>query len=147
MATVTSRSPHSTVSSQSTKAHVPTHVLRHGLAVRSRHASLTALEAQVPFALPPPKPSPHTPLRPFPKDPVTGVDDVNLGNPLQRAERLGTGWFGVILDLDGVVLDYDFATVSARSWQRLAEEEGRAPLPAWALRKAEHMKNEQVGCW
>lgn len=83
-------------------------------------------------------------LRPLPRDPELSIDKVNLANPLKRAERLSTSWLGVIVDLEGVLVDYDATLLSDISWQRLAAEEGRGPLPVWALRKAENMKNEQV---
>lgn len=42
-------------------------------------------------------------LRPLPRN-VEGVaDDPSVHNPLQRHERLGTGWFGVIMEHDGVL--------------------------------------------
>lgn len=102
-------------------------------AQEDRHGSLTPCPASV-----------H---RPLPRDPELYIDNVDLSNPLQRAERLGTGWMGVIVELEGVLVDYDARRVSDQAWQHLAEEEGRPPLPLWALRKAEGMKNEQVLPW
>lgn len=82
-------------------------------------------------------------LKPLPRD-VEGVaDDFNLHNPLQRMERLGTGWFGTIFDLDGVCVEYECGD-GERSWQALAAEEGKPPPPLWALKKARGMKNEQA---
>lgn len=114
---------------------------RHKPAPRFRSSVVPAQEVSAVYAAPA---APTPGLRPLPREDENSVDNVNLGNPLQRAERLSPGWLGVLADLEGVVLDYDTAEVSDRSWQQLAEEEGRKPLPAWALRKAEHMKNEQV---
>lgn len=75
---------------------------------------------------------------------VEGVaDDVNLANPLQRMNRLGTGWFGTIFELDGVCIEYECGD-GERSWQALAVEEGKTPPPLWAMKKARGMKNEQV---
>jgi len=31
------------------------------------------------------------------------VDDVRLANPLARQERMGTGWFAVIMEYEGLV--------------------------------------------
>lgn len=89
-------------------------------------------------------------LKPLPRN-VEGVaDDVTLGNPLQRMERLGTAWFGTIFELDGVCVEYECGDGS-RSWQQLAAEEGKPPPPLWALKKSQGMKNEQVVsevfCW
>jgi hypothetical protein len=82
-------------------------------------------------------------LKPLPRN-VEGVaDDVSLANPLQRMERLGTGWFGTIFELDGVCIEYECGD-GGRSWQALAAEEGKPPPPLWALKRARGMKNEQV---
>ena len=60
-------------------------------------------------------------------------------------ERLGTGWMGVILELEGVCLEYpDYGNLGLAAWEQLAQEEGRSPPPKWALRRAEGMKNEQA---
>lgn len=75
---------------------------------------------------------------------VEGIaDEPSLHNPLQRMERLGTGWFGTIFELDGVCVEYECGD-GVRSWQALAAEEGKPPPPIWALKKADGMKNEQV---
>lgn len=67
-------------------------------------------------------------------------------------ERLGTGWMGVILELEGVCIEWpDYGNLGLLAWEQLAQEEGKSPPPKWALRKAEGMKNEQViqevFCW
>lgn len=49
------------------------------------------------------------------------ADDPRLHNPLQRMERLGTGWFGVITDYEGVVVE-DTLEAHARAWLKVAEE-------------------------
>ena len=54
------------------------------------------------------------------------------------------GWFGTIFELDGVCVEYECGD-GGRSWQALAAEEGKPPPPLWALKKADGMKNEQVG--
>jgi hypothetical protein len=60
-------------------------------------------------------------------------------------ERLGTGWMGVILELEGVCIEWpDYGNLGLRAWEQLAQEEGKSPPPKWALRRAEGMKNEQV---
>ena len=107
-----------------------------------RIVSYTALTSY-PIPLREDGPAPAT-LRPIPKKVEGLVDDPSLHNPLQRLERLGTGWMGVILELEGVCVDYEYGDVSPRSWLQLAEEEGKSAPPVWALRKAEGMKNEQV---
>lgn len=44
-----------------------------------------------------------------------------LHNPLQRQERLSTGWFGVICSFDGVLVE-DTQHAHARAWLQVAEE-------------------------
>ena len=95
--------------------------------------------------------TPSPALKPLPRKVEGLVDDPRLHNPLQRLERLGTGWMGVILELEGVCVDYEYGDVATRAWQQLAQEEGKPTPPIWALKKAEGMKNEQiiqeVFCW
>ena len=38
------------------------------------------------------------------------VDDPSLHNPLQRQERLSTGWFGCILEVEGVLIESSWET-------------------------------------
>jgi hypothetical protein len=45
----------------------------------------------------------------------------SLHNPLQRQERLSTGWFGVICSFDGVLVE-DTHHAHARAWLQVAEE-------------------------
>jgi hypothetical protein len=49
-------------------------------------------------------------LLPLPRS-VEGVaDDPSIHNPLQRQERLSTGWFGVILEYEGVCVESSWET-------------------------------------
>jgi HAD superfamily hydrolase (TIGR01509 family) len=86
----------------------------------------------------------------FPVVEENRADDKWLQNPLLRLERFGVGWFGVVLDWEGVIVDED-PKVERRVWEAVAEEEGRPLPPAWLLRRAEGMKTEQVVaevlCW
>jgi len=49
-------------------------------------------------------------------------------NPLLRAEMLGTGWFGCIFELEGVLVK-SRAAEHKMSWLRLAEERGEPTPP------------------
>lgn len=49
-------------------------------------------------------------LLPMPRVVEGLVDDPNLHNPLQRAERLGTRWFGVIMEYEGVIVESSWET-------------------------------------
>ena len=40
------------------------------------------------------------------------ADDVRLANPLARQERMGTGWFAVIMEYEGLVRDSALRLVS-----------------------------------
>lgn len=42
---------------------------------------------------------------PLPTKTESVVDDPSLMNPLLRQERLGTGWFGVVCEYDGVLVE------------------------------------------
>ncbi|XP_024381035.1 5-amino-6-(5-phospho-D-ribitylamino)uracil phosphatase, chloroplastic [Physcomitrium patens] len=78
------------------------------------------------------------------------ADDLSLNNPLLRQHRLGCGWLGVVLEWEGVIVEDD-SELERKAWTALAEEEGKRPPPAFILKRAEGMKNEQaiseVLCW
>lgn len=86
----------------------------------------------------------------FPKFVNDRADDVALHNPLKRLERLGCGWFAVLLEWEGVIVEDD-PDIERKSWAMLAEEEGKPQPPGFLLRRADGMKNEQivmeVFCW
>lgn len=71
------------------------------------------------------------------------VDDPRVANPLERLERLGTRWFGIVFDWEGVVVKGD-ADWHAEAWRRLAEEEGRNPPLEGSVQRALGMKPEQA---
>ncbi|KAL4538976.1 hypothetical protein Ndes2526B_g02753 [Nannochloris sp. 'desiccata'] len=135
--------------------------VQRSLAVLPRRTSLRMVAFAAPTSFPNPlredggvqfsQDTPSPVLKPLPRKVEGLVDDPRLHNPLQRLERLGTGWMGVILELEGVCVDYEYGDVATRSWQQLADEEGKPAPPIWALKKAEGMKNEQiiqeVFCW
>ena len=80
---------------------------------------------------------------PLPRAVESAADDPLLHNPLARAERLGTGWFGVIAELDGVVVD---STLEAhkQAWRAVAAEMGLpAPLGS-ALERINGVRDEVV---
>lgn len=82
-------------------------------------------------------------LRPLPRNVENVADDPSLGNPLQRMQRLGTGWMGVIAELEGVIVE-DTADVTRRAWLELAEQEGRPAPLQFLLKRADGMKAAQV---
>jgi len=89
-------------------------------------------------------------LKPVPRNVENIADDPTLGNPLERMHRMGTGWFGAILDFEGAVVSSALESHKA-AWIRLAEEE-RKPRPLESsLKRAAPMKAEQaiseVLCW
>ncbi|CAL8466503.1 g6039 [Coccomyxa elongata] len=89
-------------------------------------------------------------LKPLPRDVENVADDPSLHNPLARQERLSTGWFGVVVEFDGVVVE-DTSDLHTKAWLQLADEEGKSRPLQFALKRAEGMKNEQVVqevfCW
>jgi hypothetical protein len=72
------------------------------------------------------------------------VDDPYLGNPLKRMHRLGTGWFGVILEYEGVLVE-NAHDEHVQAYVELCKREGKSAPPRWQLDRLEGMKNEQVG--
>lgn len=64
-----------------------------GAAMASVTALLTATNAPVE----------QEALMPLPLDVEGAADDPSLHNPLERQARLGTGWFGVVVEYDGVL--------------------------------------------
>mmetsp|Transcript_24845 Transcript_24845/g.41532 ORF Transcript_24845/g.41532 Transcript_24845/m.41532 type:complete len:398 (+) Transcript_24845:276-1469(+) len=78
------------------------------------------------------------------------ADDPSIHNPLDRQNRLGCGWMGVLLEWEGVIVG-DYSEEHKQAWLQLAEEEGKSPPLAFILKKTEGMKNEQVisevFCW
>lgn len=82
-------------------------------------------------------------LKPLPRAVENVADDPSLHNPLQRLHRLGPGWFGVILEYEGVLVE-DTSDLHSKAWQMLGDEEGKPRPFNWALKRAEGMKSEQV---
>jgi len=82
-------------------------------------------------------------LKALPRMVENVADDPKLGNPLQRYQRLSTGWMGVILELEGILVGSTWSS-HRHAWLSVAEEEGKPPPLQWALKRAEGMKAEQV---
>ena len=82
-------------------------------------------------------------LKPLPRAVENIADDPSLHNPLQRLHRLGTGWFDVILEYEGVLVE-DTSDLHSKAWEVLANEEGQSRPLHWALKRAEGMKSDQV---
>ncbi|WOK94865.1 hypothetical protein Cni_G03570 [Canna indica] len=90
----------------------------------------------------------HNPSRLWP--PANKADNPMIHNPLLRQERMGCGWFAVIFELEGVIVEDD-PELEKQAWLVLSEEEGRSPPLAFVLKRIEGMKDEQaiseVLCW
>eukprot|EP00245_Coleochaete_scutata_P014962 TRINITY_DN648_c0_g1_i1.p1 TRINITY_DN648_c0_g1~~TRINITY_DN648_c0_g1_i1.p1 ORF type:complete len:452 (-),score=90.95 TRINITY_DN648_c0_g1_i1:125-1480(-) len=90
-----------------------------------------------------------TPLS-LPTPPRNRADDVRLNNPLKRLERMGCGWFGIVMEWEGVIVEDD-GLLERKAWTAVALEEGKPQPLAFILKRAEGMKNEQavseVLCW
>lgn len=54
---------------------------------------------------------------------LPAVDDLSLRNPLKRAERMNTGWFGVIMEYEGVLVE-DTYEAQQSAWLKVAQELG-----------------------
>jgi len=82
-------------------------------------------------------------LRAMPTAVENAADDARLGNPLERAQRLSTSWFGLIAELEGVVVD-DTLDLHQRAWLEVAEEL-RLPTPlGQQLRRIKGVRDELV---
>lgn len=95
-------------------------------------------------------PSRDVPLKPLPRVLENVADDPRLHNPLQRLERLGSGWLGVIVDYEGTVVE-STADIHRNTWLALAEEEGKPRplerhLDLACVMKAEQAITELL-CW
>mmetsp|Transcript_33278 Transcript_33278/g.99115 ORF Transcript_33278/g.99115 Transcript_33278/m.99115 type:complete len:400 (-) Transcript_33278:459-1658(-) len=82
-------------------------------------------------------------LMPLPREVEGLVDDPHVHNPLQRMERLGTGWFGVIMEHDGVLFQ-DATQMHHEAWLRVAAELGH-PRPLGHLwRRVKGLRDDVV---
>jgi len=81
--------------------------------------------------------------RQLPRAVEGAADNPQLANPLERHNRLGTGWMGVIMEYEGVVVD-DCGDLHTKAWLQLADEQDFDRPQHWMLKRAEGMKNEQV---
>ena len=70
-------------------------------------------------------------------------DDTSLNNPLERALRQSTDWFGVTVDFEGVIVN-GCQEARMAMWAALAEEEGKPPPPAWQTQRVPGMKPAQA---
>lgn len=66
-----------------------------------------------------------------------------LANPLERWNRLGTGWFGVICELEGVIIP-DLSLAHRSAWCSLAREENLQLPLEYDMRHYQRLKAEQL---
>lgn len=84
------------------------------------------------------------PNLPLPKNVENRADDPSLENPLQRHKRLSTSWMGVIMELEGVCVEYEKRDVVVEAWKKTASLEGKSPPMQFQLDRAIGMKNDQA---
>jgi hypothetical protein len=94
-----------------------------------------------------PASSPSSPdgalLKVMPTAVENAADDARLGNPLERAQRMSTSWFGLIAELEGVLVD-DTLDLHQRAWLEVAAQLGfPAPL-GQQLRRIKGLRDELV---
>ena len=83
-------------------------------------------------------------LKPLPRAVESLADDPSLHNPLERMERLGTGWFGAIVEYEGVLVE-DTGEYHNKAWLAVADEFG-LPRPLGHLfRRIKGVRDELVG--
>ena len=66
-----------------------------------------------------------------------------LANPLERFNRLGTSWFGVVCELEGVLIS-DSSSEQRSAWYALAREEGLEFPPEYDMDHYSSLKAEQL---
>eukprot|EP00798_Chlamydomonas_sp_ICE-L_P007855 gene7855-1062_t len=82
-------------------------------------------------------------LLPLPTD-VEGIaDDPSVHNPLQRMERLGTGWFGVIMEYEGVIVESAWEA-HTEAWLKVADEFGYPKPLGLLFRRIRGCRDELV---
>jgi hypothetical protein len=87
-------------------------------------------------------PAPPSRAHLLPPPPQSAADDPLLHNPLQRAERCSTNWFGVVVD-EGVVVESTLE-VHKEAW-RLVAIEMNLPVPLGsALNRIKGMRDDMV---
>lgn len=69
------------------------------------------------------------------------ADDPNLHNPLKRMERLGTSWFGVIVEFEGVLVE-DTSEWHTQAWIHVAQEMGLPRPLGSAMGRTKGVRNE-----
>eukprot|EP00798_Chlamydomonas_sp_ICE-L_P013972 gene13972-19915_t len=75
---------------------------------------------------------------------VEGIaDDPSVHNPLVRMNRLGTGWFGVIMEYEGVIVESLYEEHKA-SWLQIAEEFGYPKPLGHLFRRIRGCRDELV---
>ena len=80
---------------------------------------------------------------PLPRAVENVADDPLLHNPLQRMERLSTGWFGVISEYEGVIVD-DTLDMHMRAWLAVADEMNLPRPLGQVLRRIKGVRDEVV---
>ncbi|GLI69210.1 hypothetical protein VaNZ11_013783, partial [Volvox africanus] len=82
-------------------------------------------------------------LLPLPRNLESPSDDPSLANPLQRMERLSTGWFGVIMEFEGVVVEASDDT-HRQAWLQVADEFNYKRPLGQLLRRIKGVRDEVV---
>lgn len=86
---------------------------------------------------------PKLEAKPLPRAVENAADDPSLHNPLQRMERLSTGWFGVIMEYEGIVID-DTLDMHARAWLQVADEMNLQRPLGQVLRRIKGVRDEVI---
>lgn len=87
---------------------------------------------------------PASKLARMPKNVENRADDPSLQNPLERHRRMSTSWMGVIMELEGVCVEYEKNEVVMEAWKRTAAEVGKGAPLQFQLDRALGMKNDQA---
>ncbi|GAX75419.1 hypothetical protein CEUSTIGMA_g2863.t1 [Chlamydomonas eustigma] len=82
-------------------------------------------------------------LLPLPRVVEGLVDDPSIHNPLERSHRLGTGWFGVICEYEGVLVESHWEG-HMQAWLRVASELGYPRPLGQSFRRVRGLRDDVV---
>lgn len=70
-------------------------------------------------------------------------DSSSIANPLERWKRLGTSWFGVVCEIEGV-LTKDLHELHMSAWRQVAAEENLVQPTEYDMKRFVNVKTEQL---
>lgn len=139
-----SSSRHSPATPRTVREAATVRVAPCGRTLRHRKTSLSCRASSAPVTVSIPAVETSEPyLKPLPRAVENVADDASLHNPLVRMERLSTGWFGVVVDFEGVIVE-DTSEWHKQAWLQVASEMGLNKPLGHLLGRIKGVRNEMV---